>query len=79
MARDMDRGPVRTRWCALMVVGVVTALLCVGVVAAFVGTPAAPLTLTGTVALVLGLAGASVLGVGMAWLVLRRQRQRQQR
>mgnify|MGYP003704053715 CR=1 FL=1 len=46
----------------------------VGVVAAFVGTPAAPLTLTGTVALVLGHAGASVLGVGMAWLVLRRQR-----
>lgn len=64
----------RTRWCALTIVGLVTALLCVGVVAVFVDTPAAPLGLTASVAMTLGLFAAILLGIGMARLILRKDR-----
>ncbi len=63
----------RPRRGALAVVGMVTALLCVGVVAVFVDTPAAPLGLTASVAMTLGLAAAVLLGIGIARLVLRRR------
>ena len=71
MAESRSR---RTRWCALTITGVVTALLCVGVVSVFVDTPAAPLSLTASVAMTLGLFAAILLGVGVARLVLRKDR-----
>ena len=75
MADDTTEArPTRIRWCALAVVGVLTALLCVGVVAVFVDTPAAPLGLTASVAMALGLVASILLGIGLARLVLRRNR-----
>lgn len=63
----------RTRWCALTIVGVVTAMLCVGVVVAFVDINAAPISLTASVAMTLGLLAAVLLGAGIAGLVLRKR------
>lgn len=63
----------RTRWCALTIVGVVTALLCIGVVMAFVDINAAPISLTASVAMTLGLLAAVLLGAGLMGLVLRKR------
>lgn len=63
----------RTRWCALTIVGVVTALLCIGVVMAFVDINAAPISLTASVSMTLGLLAAVLLGAGLMGLVLRKR------
>lgn len=60
MVETPDRRPLRG---ALAIVGMVTALLCVGIVAVFVDTPAPPP----------GLAAAVLLGIGIARLLLRRR------